>query len=495
MKKAIAIILTLLFIWGLTACQVTPEKDIVIGKSLDNIIEEATKPSESIQGTSGTTLKEKLGAKDTYTKELQSANDKVKINVDAMVIIPDATEVVLQRVEKDKFTQDQVDVLIKQLVRGKLYTGDSYALTKSEIQNQILVLKAAIAKEDNTKNKDMQEAVLEELQWQLETAPDTVTKTPSSGKFEPTKGEYYTGEKVFVRALSEKDGFEDFQVYNYDSGSESTINYSREKNGFSSSMGFYTSKEVCERAEAAGFTPYMTTQEIAQIPDVTISAEQAKDQAEALIKALGINNMICSLAEKRYGGSDEKTSDQKNHTNPRKCVWYLRYMHIVNNIPITYTTQDAIQRESMQNAVSRPWPYEVMTFAVDASGIVGFNWHSPYNFTGIATEVSNLASFDEIMSVFDTLSLAVNAWDGLANETPGLKSVEINVNQIIFGLTRVTEQNKRDSGLLIPVWDFMGTRTLIIDNNGNTVKYEEGPIPILTVNAIDGSIINRNFGY
>lgn len=493
MKKTIMICLAVLLLMSMAACQATPDKDIVIGKSLDDMIDKATETSESNQSASGTMLKEKLGAMDTYTKELQATNAKVMINVDAKVIIPEATAAVVQRVEKNKFTQDQVDVLIEQLVKGKIYTGDSYQLTKSEIQNQILKMQAAIAKEADAKDKNMEEAILEDLQWQLETAPETVTKTPSSGKFESIKDNSITAEEVYARAQSENDGFENIIVYN--SEIESHIDYSREKNGFSSSMGGFSSKEVSERAEAAGFTPYITTEEIAQIPDVTISVEQAKEKAEALIKALGLENMICSLAEKQYGGSDEKTSDQKTYINPRKCVWKLRYMRSVNNIPITYTTKDSLQRESMQNAVSTPWPYEQMIFAVDNSGIVGFNWHSPYKITGTVTENTNLTSFDEIMSVFDSLSLAVNAWDGLVNETPDLKSVEINVDQIVFGLTRVTEQNKKDSGLLIPVWDFMGTRILIISKNGNDERFEEGPIPILTLNAIDGSVINRSLGY
>ena len=83
----------------------------------------------------------------------------------------------------------------------------------------------------------------------------------------------------------------------------------------------------------------------------------------------------------------------------------------------------------------------------------------------------------------------------MSADNPNLTGVDIDVNRIQFGLDRVTEQNKRDSGLLVPVWDFFGTETYISKVNGQTKKQTQDSVPILTINAIDGSIINRSLGY
>ena len=99
------------------------------------------------------------------------------------------------------------------------------------------------------------------------------------------------------------------------------------------------------------------------------------------------------------------------------------------------------------------------------------------------------------MNVFDTMALVVNAWEGYADGNPKLACIDIQVDQIRFGLTRVTEQNKRNSGLMVPCWDFFGTVTYAMESDGQTKLYEDGPVPILTINAIDGSIINRSLGY
>jgi hypothetical protein len=257
------------------------------------------------------------------------------------------------------------------------------------------------------------------------------------------------------------------------------LRYTSEKNAFSTNDGNYITKE------ASGPNSSPSSTEIASIPDISLTKEEAQQKADALITALGIDYLTCYSNVKAYGGGSD--------TNPQRCVWFLRYVRKVNEIPVTYTDYDCGKVE--EETQSAPWSYEDMTFAIDDSGIVGFKWSSPYQFTGVVTENSNLLTFQNITDVFDTMSLVKNAWDGYSEYNPDLKSIDIKVNELKLGLTRVTEQNKRDSGLLVPVWDFIGTTAYISEANGQTTTMDDGPIPILTINAIDGSVINRSLGY
>lgn len=504
MKKIVCVLLAVTFSLLLVACQPTPEETVVKGKNLENLIDKATQPTESsaVQGK----LAEKMGAQPTYQSELSDPNGKVKIHVNADVQIPDANSVSIDRVERANITQEQVDALVKDLMKGKdMFSGDAYKMTKSEIQQKILEIQAAMEAQpsgENSNSKDptgldstMMQATLNDLQAQLETAPDTSQKIPCTGELEPMEQDIYytTGEKVHALAQSDAGGYESLGIYNYEQGAVNYVEYTSEKSAFSKNMGHFAIKEDIEKSESQGYTLFASSAEIEQIPDVTTSVDDAKAKAEALIADLGLENMVCYSADKEYGGSDDKTADQSQYINPRKCVWFLRYMRHVNNIPITYTSWDCMKiEEDMQ---SQPWAYEDMSFTIDDTGIVGFSWRSPYNMAGTVTENSNLLSFGEITNVFDTMSLAVNAWDGFAQGNPNLVGVDITVDHIQFGLTRVTEQDKRDSGLLVPVWDFFGITTYIMDDNGQTKEFDDGPIPILTVNAVDGSIINRSLGY
>ena len=495
MKRAFIISIAVLLLLSMAACQATPDKNIIVGKSLDEMIDKATQPQPAEEAQmQGGTIAEKLGAKDTYTAELVDAKGKVSIHVNADVQIPDAAGVSVQRVGRGAFTQDQVDVVMDMLMKGEAFSGDDFKPSKSEIQQKILETQAAKnqVSPDNSSGKKVGrfdwDALLADLQKQLEAAPDTSERIPSTGQLEPMDPEidFSSGTKLYALAQSDEGGYESLGVYNYDE-SANILEYTSEKNSFSKNMGYFWTKEAVEQNSYTGI------ESIESIPDVTITLEQAKAQAEALISALGVENLVCYSAGKMYGGSPDMTVDQSQYINPRKCVWFLRYTRSVNNVPATYTVWDCIKVE--EDTQSAPWAYEDMTFAIDDTGIVGFNWRSPYAVADTVTENSNLISFDEVTDIFETMSLVVNAWDGIAAYNPNLTAVDITVDHIEFGLTRITEENKRDSGLLVPAWDFFGTLTQIHEVDGEIKKYDDGPIPILTINAIDGSIINRNLGY
>jgi len=486
MKKAISIVLSVLMILSLAACKPTPKDDIVQGKSLDGMIADATK--QQTGGTSsaqGENLADKMGAPKTYTKDLVDAKGKVNIHVNADVLVPDAASVSVERVERASFTQDQVDILTKYLIKGTdLFSGYDYKMTKNEIETRILQVKAALLQ--NTAAPIKGEGYLESLQEQLITAPDTAVKTPSNGKLATITDETLgSGEELYALAQSENGGYESFDALN----ATDTVNYvfyTSEKNEFSRSMKSYQSKAEVEALENAGYSTPITSQQIAAMPDIKITEAQAKQKADELISALGINYLTLESEDKVYNGGG-------GGIDPLQNVWFLRYVRAVNNIPVTYTTYDCMKVEENNQAAA--WSYEDITFTIDDSGIVGFSWRSPYKVTGTVTTNSNVLSFSNCMNIFDTMSLAVNAWDGFSSDSPDLTSVDIDVNRIQFGLDRVTEQNKRDSGLLVPVWDFFGTVTNISEVNGQTKKLTMDSIPILTINAIDGSIINRSLGY
>ena len=56
---------------------------------------------------------------------------------------------------------------------------------------------------------------------------------------------------------------------------------------------------------------------------------------------------------------------------------------------------------------------------------------------------------------------------------------------------RVHEKDSMYTSLLIPVWDFIGTTT----PGGKPMDDNAEEYVLLTVNAIDGSIIDRTLGY
>jgi hypothetical protein len=489
-------------IFTLSACQPTPTQSIVKEKNLDQMIEDATKTQPDITSApQGSGLYEKIGAGKTYVKELADTKGKVKIHVNADVFVPDASGVTVQRVEQEKITQAQIDVLLPRLMKGDLFSGSDYRLSKNDTQNAIQTLQNAIAARGGiptgkTKSMDWDLVTmgldLDKLQADLETAPDTTVKTPSTGKLGPMDPEMGAGEELNVLSQPQGSGYQSFQVYNYSDGG-CRLEFYSEKCAFSKSRSYLTTKDAIYRAAVGRLRSLSIITEPSTAPDVSLTKEDAARMADDLIAALQLQGFKLYSQDKAIDGNINPAADQSTIDNPPRTVWLLRYARTVNDIPATYTVYDCMKVE--ENNQSAPWPYEDMYIVIDDSGIVGFSWRSPYKVTGNVTENSNVLSFADAMNVFDTMALVVNAWEGYADGNPNLTGIDIKVDYIRFGLTRVTEQNKRNSGLLVPCWDFFGTVTYVMETDGQTRTFDDGPVPVLTINAIDGSIINRSLGY
>ncbi len=95
-------------------------------------------------------------------------------------------------------------------------------------------------------------------------------------------------------------------------------------------------------------------------------------------------------------------------------------------------------------------------------------------------ENASLLSFAEAAAVFEKMYPVRNA---------GIEA-EVKITEVRFGYARITEQNQNGSGLMAPVWDFFG---VITGANGDVIDDPEESL--LTVNAMDGSVIDRNLGY
>ena len=128
-------------------------------------------------------------------------------------------------------------------------------------------------------------------------------------------------------------------------------------------------------------------------------------------------------------------------------------------------------------------------------------WENPLYVTGTENENVTLKSFDEILQIFR--SHIRSAYFMCYDERTGEAShVRMTVTGVRLSYARV---NKKDSSdfYLLPVWDFLGYVDLLnwsddpAENDALNRSRRAGQwySSFLTVNAVDGSIIDRNKGY
>lgn len=181
---------------------------------------------------------------------------------------------------------------------------------------------------------------------------------------------------------------------------------------------------------------------------------------------------------------------------------------VEDGIPITYTYEDGgfidydFEKliQAMENGEelvpeTAYWPYEEMTFIYTNEGLRTFEWINPYIIENMSEEYVFLLPFSDISSIFEDMILKKYA-DSFNNEGD---TVDIQVDKVVLSYMRVREKGSLE-GTLIPVWDFFGTKTyknaagevdLVVDRVYDGVT----PESMMTINAMDGTIVYRGLGY
>ena len=488
MKRVCTAIAISLIVLSAAGCQKTPDTSIVVGKNNDALIEKAQDYTEAETGSvsdrvgltpetqsSETTAQEQSAggnnssASYKYQNTFASTDGSINVTVDAEVIAPEADSAAIIRVTDGSITQGQADVLMEQLVHTPLYDPHAPA-TKDAIMEQILKNKRLLAEgpteEDlkfghidangNTLTwEQWMQQYIDQLQEQYNNAPEENEQVAISGQFVEKDGVRH----IEGVGYSEGYGYESLQVGDFAGLGADRALYDRNSAGNEDYI--LLGPLYIQYADETG----------RELPGLTISAADAHALTDPVVEKLGIDNMAFYAARKGYRAENERW--------PERDFWVVLYTRSFNGIPITYTsaTGDMMTDAAVYN---EPWRYETLAFFVDDSGIVGMHWEAPYTIGDTVTADSALLSFDDVMAVFEKMYLVNN---------DGLKQT-VTINQIRLGYTRIAEQDKDGSGILVPVWDFFGAVT---DENGNTK--DDPYASLLTVNAIDGSIINRDMGY
>jgi uncharacterized lipoprotein len=221
------------------------------------------------------------------------------------------------------------------------------------------------------------------------------------------------------------------------------------------------------------------------IPDAEYEA-----LAQGYVKAMGLVDF--GIAGKEYGLIQQMRS-KKTETEQAHAGYAVYFTRVVDGIPLTYT-------EEAGNAVEgawASWPYERLTFVFDEQGLVAMYWCEPCELERTSGESLFLLPFSDIQSVFERMML--EKYDTFFGEIEA--TAEFEISEIRFGYMRTHEKGNTTEGTLIPVWDFLGKET--ITYAGEEEPYIEGAAAdggdchksLLTIHAVDGTILDRGLGY
>ena len=482
MKRILSLLLlACLALSLLTGCQKTPEVPVVVQKDQEQMLQTAQ------QGKDNSSLLAALAVPERFTGDWTGVNGLVHVTADAEIVLPNADKIPTGSIARRDFTQADLDTFLRVFLKGQPFYEEVY-LTKQEAMAQLEKFQA-MQRGDIPLSGDAT----------YEALPDLIAYYAEQARTAPDEGELRLASTVFVSdgpfenmsGWSEVDGKKvHLWVQNYPDFWDSAVCYVQ---------GYGTPNN--SNCQPSHFVPDGISKEPFQ-PE--FSESEAIQMGDALISELGFEHVVCDqitpvyFADETmlYGAvSDEDAEDFYNsrwNDLDRFILdtgYQLQYVRSLNGFPLGYTSIEGINVE--EGNYASVWPYETIEVCVTKDGVVYFKWKAPTDSPVLELEDTQLMSFDEIASVFERMIMVKYSYIQTINDNGGDARPRIQIDKVRLSLMRIKAKNSRDTGLLIPVWDFYGTE--IYQRDGMDVPLEK--TIVLTINAIDGSMISRELGY
>ena len=153
---------------------------------------------------------------------------------------------------------------------------------------------------------------------------------------------------------------------------------------------------------------------------------------------------------------------------------------------------------------SKPLANEYLRMWISSDGVVQFIWGNPLSVPEVLNDSVDISvGLEEAISTMEAQAFIQYAdmYGSLAD------NIVIDIDKITLSLARIRYKGHPGQYIVIPVWDFYGDVAISSDErlpiNANlrkTDKDNEYTInnpyqSIITVNALDGTIIDRSLGY
>ncbi len=499
--KIIAIVLCLCTVFILTGCKEAPETSIIKDKNFSKMIEDAQTPVDE-SGTSGNNQAVKpdglVGKYETYKTTVTDETLGVTVNVDAKVNIPDIEKMSVLRVSQQKISQELIDKVVAEMFcGGQLCDGSkTKAETKADMESYINDIRNSLEDAEKIGDEERIEKcknTLKELEAQYESLPDKIDLAdyPHDGKLHSVSEEY------------NKNRYDNYYKWIYSLAPEGDVFYAVNdgKNGYYESIVAYNTSNYANSlmytkayngyASAGLMESILNGKELVTQNDesatMNLSKDEAVAKAEETLKKLGIFGFELYSGDKYIDASYDQYINEyagslgTDGNSVRHSYYVLTYIRKIGGA-FVLTGEDKLADVWQGNNYSkRIWPDEKIVFSVNDDGIVGFSYTAPIKITETIVDNSTIKSFEAIKGTFEKMMPITYA-------SAKDKRV-IDIDTVVFGYARISEKDSFDTGLLVPVWDFIGP-SLYADKPDVPAKQT-----YMTINGIDGSIIDRQLGY
>ena len=246
----------------------------------------------------------------------------------------------------------------------------------------------------------------------------------------------------------------------------------------------------------------------------TVTEEEALD----FIRSMGLGEFQIAYTEAEYiegeNGSVQRDSFQLERIVEGVPVNYV-YEHVlpVYEKAASWADEDGTVHESED----KTWQEELLEIHYTAGTLKSFAYTAALEISDLSDEKLFLLPFEEIEQIFrdslipqiaagrtnPKLTVIGTAADGAGlawtqYPSPESSSMEFTVTKVKLGYMRQRKDGSAEEGILTPVWDFYGTWTAQEpDGQGGYEEHtmDQEAVPLMTIDACTGSVVQRMLGY
>ena len=196
-----------------------------------------------------------------------------------------------------------------------------------------------------------------------------------------------------------------------------------------------------------------------------------------------------------WGAANKENLDNLDERSGREEMmeygYRFYYTRVLNDIPVSYVSVQggSDTYSNAQTSIYAPVPpYEKLFIDVGENGIFQIQLQYPLRI-GDVTGEAVLLPFDQIMEVFSRIAPLSIAARELDSKIGNQYVNNLYIKEIRLGYMCTMDRDHPERHLLIPVWDFYGDREF---RDG---YYDFDNQSLFTINAMDGTVIDRDYGY
>lgn len=400
---------------------------------------------------------------DRFAGEWTGIDDTFTVTADAEILLPeDMGKLCTAKAARHAFTQEEADRIIKIVLKGNpLY--QVIDLSKEQCQEAIDDFEACLRGEKEYTGDGSLERLPEVIAWykeQMKTTPHEDELIPADTFRESGFGEEIRGygEVDGKKIYCEIQNCDDFSIFD---------RMEIWEEGYGTLNGLL----ITEDSKNDNSNLNMRSAPLA-------GHEEAIKVGDEYLKKLGLEGYVCdALFPVKYCDEQYEPTGETG--------MQLDYVRKINGLPLTET-----------NFPGHGWLYERMSvYVLGEERVVYFRWDNPYEVSDVQP-CGKLKDFSEIQEVFEKLFFIKNDyWRGInaANGTPTYNDVQIDKVQLT--LARISPKDSPGEGTIVPVWDFWGTDNSWMMWNGEEQRGEPHYSVVMTLNALDGTMVDREIGY